>query len=237
MFSYRKNRLNIERRDIRMNRKKKFGNSDEREKARKLTETEQRRLERFESVADDMIRKGYSRVELTVSIVKANIFAVVLLIPLLVIGMGLFVLKNKDIGSGFSSLSFIWLMLAFVAMIFVHELLHGLGWSIFAENHFHDVEFGFMKQYLTPYCACMAPLSKKQYIFGALLPCFVLGIVPMFAGILTGSMPLLLMGILMTDSAAGDIIIVWNILRYRSEHSEVVYMDHPTQAGGVVFEK
>ena len=221
-----------------MDRKKVSGNTDEREKARKLTEAEQKRLEKFESIADEMIRKGYSRVELTVSIVKANIFAVILLIPLLVIGMGLYILKNKGFEFRSSpSAFFIWLMLAFVVLIVIHELLHGLGWSIFAERHFQDVEFGFMKQYLTPYCACLVPLSKKQYIFGALLPCFVLGIVPMFTGILTGSLLLLLIGIFMTDSAAGDLIIVWKILRYRSECSEIVYMDHPTQAGGVVFER
>ena len=49
--------------------------------------------------------------------------------------------------------------------------------------------------------------------------------------------PVLLMGIFMADSAAGDILIVWKILRYRSSAERIVYMDHPTQAGGVIFEK
>ena len=46
-----------------------------------------------------------------------------------------------------------------------------------------------------------------------------------------------LMGIIMADSAAGDIMIVRDILRYRSTAEEVVYIDHPTQAGGVIFER
>ena len=41
----------------------------------------------------------------------------------------------------------------------------------------------------------------------------------------------------MTDGAAGDIMIVWNILRYRSGARDVLYVDHPTQGGGVIFEK
>ena len=41
----------------------------------------------------------------------------------------------------------------------------------------------------------------------------------------------------MTVSAAGDIMIVWCLLTYRSQAETVVYMDHPTQAGGVIFEK
>ena len=119
----------------------------------------------------------------------------------------------------------------------VHELIHGLSWSLFAEHHWKDIEFGFMKQYLTPYCTCGVPLEKGAYIFGALMPLILLGILPMIAGILCGSFGILLLGIIMADSAAGDIMIVWKILRYRSEAGTIVYIDHPTQAGGVIFEK
>ena len=69
------------------------------------------------------------------------------------------------------------------------------------------------------------------------MPLLVLGILPMIYGILQGSLPILCMGILMTDGAAGDIMIVRNILKYHSDSSEVVYIDHPTQGGGVIFEK
>ena len=69
------------------------------------------------------------------------------------------------------------------------------------------------------------------------MPLFLLGVLPMLAGILLGSMSTLFMGIIMADSAAGDIQIVWKILRYKSGAAELVYVDHPTQGGGVVFEK
>ena len=128
-------------------------------------------------------------------------------------------------------------LVLFVALIVAHELIHGLSWSIFTPRHWKDVEFGFMKQYLTPYCTCRVPLAKGQYIFGALMPLVLLGLLPMLAGILAGSMGLMLLGVIMTDSAAGDILIVWKILRYRSDAGEIVYVDHPTQAGGVIFER
>lgn len=213
------------------------GNGDEREKARKLSPSEQRRLQKFEALSETMREQGYSRVELTVSIVKANVFAVALLIPLLVVGMGLFLLRNRQLGGGFGSASAALFLLALAVLIVVHELIHGLSWAIFAEHRWRDIEFGFMKQYLTPYCTCGVPLSRGQYVFGALMPLLVLGIAPMIAGILIGSMPLLLMGIVMADAAAGDILIVWKILRYKSGAESVVYIDHPTQAGGVIFEK
>jgi hypothetical protein len=220
-----------------MDKKQELGNRDEREKARTLTPAEQKRLEKFEALAAHMIKEGYSRVELTVGIVRANVFAVVLLIPLFIVGYGLFLLRNRTFGGGLTPLSMLLLAVAFLALIVVHELIHGIGWALFAEHGFKDIEFGFMKQYLTPYCACLVPLTKGQYIFGALLPCVTLGVIPMIVAILVGSLPLLFLGIIMTDSAAGDILIVWKILRYRSQAKEIVYMDHPTQAGGVIFER
>ena len=213
------------------------GNQDAKEKNRKLSPAEERRLRAFEELSETMIGQGYRRVELTVSIVKANVFAVVLLIPLLVGGIGLYLLKNKAFRGGLGSIHPVWFFIILLALIVVHELIHGLSWAVFAEHHGKDIEFGFMKQYLTPYCTCGVPLTKGQYIFGALMPLIVLGILPMAAGILMESMPVLLMGIIMADSAAGDILIVWKILRYRSGADSIVYIDHPTQAGGVIFEK
>ena len=49
---------------------------------RKLSEAEQRRLEKYERLSEDLIRQGYTRTELIVDIKKANVFAIVLLIPL-----------------------------------------------------------------------------------------------------------------------------------------------------------
>lgn len=220
-----------------MKERKITGNRDEKEKSRELTPAEEKRLRRFEELSDSLIGQGYRRVELTVSIVKANIFAVVLLIPLLIVGGGLFFLRNHSMIGGLGKMNPLLFVVLFFAMIVVHELIHGLSWSLFAENRWKDIEFGFMKQYLTPYCTCGVPLKKGAYIFGALMPLVLLGILPMIVGILWGHFGLLLLGIIMADSAAGDILIVWKILRYRSDAETIVYIDHPTQAGGVIFEK
>ena len=213
------------------------GNQDTTEKNRKLTPAEERRLQAFETLSQSLIGQGYRRVELTVSIVKANVFAVVLLIPLAILGIGLFFLKNRAFTLDFRPTTPLLLLVLLFALIVIHELIHGLSWALFAEHHWKDIEFGFMVQYLTPYCTCGVPLGKREYIFGALMPLFILGILPMIAGILVGSLAVLLVGILMADAAAGDILIVWKILRYQSEARSLVYIDHPTQAGGVIFEK
>ena len=216
----------------------KYGNQDEKEKKRSLSPAEQKRLIEFEKLSDSMIENGYKRVDLTISIVKANIFAIILLIPLFVIGVGAFVLYNKDtVSFSQSPLEFIIFVLSFIAAIFVHEGIHSLTWSMFTPHRFKDIEFGFMKQYLTPYCTCKVPLQKSQYILGAIMPFLVLGVIPMIIGVLCNSWLTLFFGIIMADSAAGDLMIIYHILRYKTNAKELVYMDHPTQGGGVVFEK
>jgi hypothetical protein len=138
------------------------------EKEKKLTEAEQKRAERFARISEEMAQQGYTRHDLTIGMGKANLFAVLLLIPLSVIGYGLYFLVHRSLD--FSSSHFLLMLVAFLVLIVVHELIHGVSWAIFSEHHFKDIEFGFMWKYLTPYCTCSVPLSKGQYIFGALMP-------------------------------------------------------------------
>ena len=208
------------------------------EKNRKLSAKEQRRLNVFEETCERLSQKGYKKTDLTISIVKANLFVFLLAIPVVAIGVLLFAWKNPIsllMPSPHGSLLF---FVLFFVLVVVHELIHGLTWSLYAEHHFKDIEFGFMKEYLTPYCTCTTPLLKSHYIMGALMPCVVLGILPTAIGILLGSHLLFWIGIVMILAAGGDIMIVIKVLAYKSQRDskEILVYDHPTQAGSVIFE-
>ena len=209
------------------------------EKNRKLSAKEQRRLNVFEETCERLSQEDYKKKDLTIGIVKANLFVFLLAIPIIVIGVLLFAWRNPIsllMPTSQGSLLFIVL---FVVLIVVHELIHGLTWSVYAEHHFKDIEFGFMKELLTPYCTCTTPLPKKHYILGALMPCIVLGIIPTAIGILIGSSLLFWIGIVMILSAGGDIMIVWKVIKFKKqdESKEILIYDHPIQAGSVIFEK
>ena len=209
------------------------------EKNRKLSAKEQRRLNVFEETCKRLSQDGYKKTDLTIGIVKANLFVPLLAIPVIAIGVLLFAWRNPIsllMPTSQGSLLFIVL---FVVLIVVHELIHGLTWSVYAEHHFKDIEFGFMKELLTPYCTCTTPLPQKHYILGASMPCIVLGIIPTAIGILIGSSLLFWIGIVMILSAGGDIMIVWKVMKFKGqdESKEILIYDHPTQAGSVIFEK
>ena len=156
------------------------------EKDRKLSEKEQRRLAVFEETCERFLQQGYKMTNLTIGIVNANLTVMLLAIPIVAIGILLFVWKNPIALLRPTPQGSLLLVLLLVVLIVVHELLHGLTWSLFSEHHFKDIEFGFMKEFLTPYCTCMTPLSKSQYIWGALMPCIILGILPAALGIYWG---------------------------------------------------
>lgn len=211
----------------------------EKEKKRKYSAAEQRRFDRFTKICEELKEQGYKQVDLTVGIVRANVFALLLAVPVYVIGYFLFFWRNRFSGIDIDQMpgGILWFFVLYFALIFVHEGLHGITWAMFSENHMKDIEFGFMAAYLTPYCTCTTPLKKGPYILGALMPLIVLGILPTVISIFTGSLLWLNVGLIMIVSAGGDILIVLEILRYRTNASEIRYYDHPTQAGGVIFEK
>lgn len=209
------------------------------EETRKLSAREQKRLEVFDETCERLIREGYRRTNLTIGIVKANIIVLLLAIPVIAVGVLLFTLMNPVSVLRPTPQGSILFVALFIVLIVVHELIHGLTWSVYAEHHFKDIDFGFMKEYLTPYCTCSTPLPKRHYILGALMPCMVLGIIPAVIGILLGSSLLFWIGIVMTLSACGDIMIVCKVVAFKKQpdSKEVLIYDHPTQAGSVIFER
>lgn len=209
------------------------------EKDRKLSEKEQRRLAVFEKTCERFQQQGYKMTNLTIGIVNANLSVMLLAIPIVAIGVLLFVWKNPiELLRPNLQGSLLFIVL-FVVLIVAHELIHGLTWSLFSEHHFKDIEFGFMKEFLTPYCTCTIPLSKSQYIWGALMPCILLGILPTALGILLGSSLWFWIGIVMILAAGGDIMIVMKVMAFKkqNESNEILVYDHPTQAGSVILER
>ena len=209
----------------------------EEEKNRELSSAEERRLARFEEMATAYIAQGYRRVDLTIGIIKANVVTIVAAIPLVVLCAFLLHTLHPEAPYGLSVWEILIFAVCYVVLIVVHEFVHGLTWSFFAEHGFKDIEFGFMKQYWTPYCTCGAPLAKGPYVLGALMPLLVLGIVPTVIALCIGNTLLMWIGVIMIISAGGDVMIAGKLLTYKTSAQEVLFCDHPTQAGGVVFER
>lgn len=172
-----------------------------------------------------------------VSMEKANVISLVFALPPVILFSALFSLIWGYEGFGGDGASFlgsiVLFLLAVVAGVVIHELLHGVAWALASGKPFDSVEYGFKWKTLTPFAHCKAPICAKAYRIGALMPGLVLGILPATAGLLLGSGGLLVFGIVFTAAAGGDFLILWMI---RNVPSNSLVEDHPTRAGCYVFE-
>ena len=209
-------------------------------KDRKLTKAEEKRKKIYEEEKQKLIDAGYTEKDLTIGVVYANVMAFVLGLPIIIV-LGILFFKynlgNSEMSFTFTIKESVIFLITLLVLIVVHELIHGAFWAIFAKNHLKSIEFGFMAQYLTPYCCCKEVLTKGQYIIGGIMPTVLLGIIPAVVAIFSSSWLVFVIGCIMILSGGGDMTIVLKLLMYRSEKQEILYMDHPYECGLVVFER
>jgi len=187
---------------------------------------------------------NYQQQKLTVDLIWANVFAILIIIPILLVfglpyyfiwlskldssGLGKFIFQILDSWNGFYIFGII------IFGLILHELIHGITWAIFAKNGFKSIKFGILWKMLTPYCHCKEPLKIKHYIFGAITPAVILGFLPSILAVILGNFELLLFGILFIMSAGGDFLVI-NLLW--KENSEDIVQDHPSEAGCFIYRK
>lgn len=200
---------------------------------RRLTTKEQLRAEKVGGIIAHKEKEGYKQTNITISIVKANVFAAVVGVIGIILSVALYYKIHGSFTSNYGWKFVLFLMLSFV----IHELIHGLFWGLFASEHYKSIEFGFIVQMLTPYCTCLEPLKKWQYLVGCIMPGVILGLFPFIAAYIIGSTIMLIYGLVMLVGAVGDIMIVIKLLRFKSESKDVIYIDHPTEGGLIALEK
>ena len=207
---------------------------------RKLTQAEIKRSERFGKKAEALVNEGYERTDLIVDIIKANILSVLVMLPFVLVIAVPYLLRNGIPERPSISTYLLYLALfIFVTMaeLALHEGIHGLVWGLLNKEGFSAIEFGLIKEYLTPYCYCGSPLLRWQYILGSVMPTVVLGFIQGLIAILTGSFLLFVLSVFLMIGGGGDFLITFMLLFYRKKKKELILMDHPTQLGSVLFEK
>ena len=206
-------------------------------KERELTAKEKIRKEEFDEFCTQMENQGYSRHNLMIGITAANTIGILITVPFIAVFAWIYLTVNPVNSINFTVAGPLLFLLLFFALIVLHELIHGITWSCFTENHMKDIEFGVMWKYLTPYCTCRKPLKRGQYIIGILMPAIILGFIPAIVSIIAGSLFLLAIAELMIMSGGGDFLIIAKALMYRRQSRDTLFRDHPYEAGLVVFDK
>ena len=186
---------------------------------------------------DDIV--GYIKEKRTINMILANIYSILILIFTAIFSISIYniiwkqnsLLENIKliiINSNLISATIL------ITGILLHEILHGIVFSIFAEKGYKSIKFGILWKTLTPYCHCKEPLIIREYIIAALTPTIILGLFPLLIALLIGNIELLLFSIIFIAAGAGDLMLVKSILK--EEKTSLIY-DLPTEVGYNIYRK
>ncbi len=212
-------------------------NAEAMDRGRKLTGRELQRKERLDALTEKLTAEGYTRKDLTVSLLEANLKGPLLALPFIILEIVLHIMVQGSIfDAGRIDLPWIWIIL-FLLLIVAHELIHGITWSVFAEHHLKDIEFGVVWKMLTPYCTCAAPLKRHEYMTGGAMPTIVLGFGLFAVSLVSESFMVYFLALVMTFSGCGDMLILYKLWRYKSDCNDILVYDHPYEGGSIIFER
>lgn len=208
---------------------------------RKLTPAEQKRKEQFALVCEEMERQGYRKTDLTIGVVKANLLALIVMLPFAVLS-GAVVLSSYSlrsmIESPITSLVLLFLFLALLLLTAVHEGIHALTWAMFGKDYWKSIRFGrdlesaYALLHLFAASKTRAVYSRRGHADARAWyrPDGRRGSDRGLLGLHSGISHDL-------RRRAGDFTIILKILLHRQCGKEAVYYDHPYECGVVVFEK
>ena len=167
--------------------------------------------------------------EVSISFWRANFFAVISVLPILIILYFLysFIWEEPAISFNFPY----WLF--YLIGVVIHELIHGLYAMKFSKQGMKSIKFGFAWKTLTPYCHCKEPLTARDYRIVLLSPLIILGIIPAIIGLIIGHNGIYGFGLLFILAAGGDLIIFWKL---RNENKNTLVLDSPDKCGCIIYE-
>ena len=137
----------------------------------------------------------------SMDMVKLNVFCIVLFIPILVL------VYFWNFGSYMNLTT---LVLYFFWM-FLHEILHGIGFSFSNVNH-KNIVYGANLEKGIFYCMCKELIGKKGIMVSLMFPFVLIGILTLIIGFLINSPVLIILSLFNIAGCAGDIAMFLSFL-------------------------
>lgn len=152
-----------------------------------------------------------------------NVLSIILFIPLFII-ISILKLWNH-VNIDFFILYFLWM--------FLHELLHGIGFSINKDINHKNIVYGAALEKGILYCMCKQEIKKKNIIISLLFPFTFIGIVTFFLGLIINNPTLQLLSLFNIIGSIGDLVMFFDFTKL----PEFNYLDLDDCTGFVLTSK
>ena len=160
--------MSKERKEVRDGR---IGLSKDAENKRRLSKAEEKRRTVFEMKKKEFLSQGWHTADLTVGMVYANVMAILLGLPIILFLLILYLLRlfygPESAAASWRGADFVLIFLFCLLLIFVHELIHGITWAVFAKKGGRRF-LSVLSHSISPRTAPVTSLLKKGSISPAL---------------------------------------------------------------------
>lgn len=132
-----------------------------------------------------------------------NILSIFLFFPLFII---IYLL-------GLSTKIDLYFLVYYFLWMFLHEILHGIGFLLNKNIDESNVVFGVCLEKGILYCMCKQEIGKKQIIISLLFPFIFIGVVTFFVGIILNNSMLQLLSLFNIVGCIGDLFMFFFFVR------------------------
>ena len=156
-------------------------------------------------------------------------------IALLFIGLGIWFLLGllfAPKGIKFNMNPSFFLLLFFLYLV-LHEICHGIGYSLFAKNK-KAIKYGAALEKGVLYAMCQERINKKALYISLLAPLFILTIIALPLGFIINNFTLQILSVFNLAGAIGDIMMVLFLTKLPKD---IVYIDYDNVIGFYLISK
>lgn len=178
-------------------------------------------------------REDYHVITHSISILKANIVALIYPIPFVMLYLAIYFSAKyfwSPVNLTLSTDNFLYFALFFLTyvvglliLIVLHEFIHALFFISGCENGWKSIHFG-IKQ-LTPFCHCLEILTLSQFRRSLWGPLWILCPLLAAASVILGDPVSFLLTLVMIFGSGGDLYVLWTTRKYRGSTTLVYDLD------------
>lgn len=153
-----------------------------------------------------------------------NILAIVIFILVYIIAM---IINPNVLNIINEDYNFVYVYLGMFGYFFAHELLHGIGYSLFVKNK-KNIKYGIKLEQGVFYAMCQEEISKLGIIISLLMPTIFLTFFSLPIGIVFDLPIIILYAIINLIGAVGDIVLLLLVIKLPKN---IKYIDYDNTIG------
>lgn len=185
---------------------------------------------------EQLKRSGYIKKEKSIIANKSFKISLIITVIIGIVTFSAFLFINKGPYNEFNSpwTTYLEVLVIVIAGLFLHEFLHCMLFSIFSEEGWKSIRYGFEQNVLKFYSYSIDGVTKTQYIIARILPLIITFIIPFIISTIINNVIIAIASVALLQFCGFDIISLALILK---EDKNDIYFNSKEDCGCIIYKK